>query len=237
MCLFTALTPLPGVGVPPTQPLQSAGSAPHPSLRERASPLPIGCWGGVAVIRPAPRVAARFGSAGSRRRRRDGPGAAAKELPGGRGGGTGGRGGVEGRAGPPGYVLGLGWPPAVPKGWGDAPILLVAIPELRWHPRLSPRAVVTPLSCCLCPQNPGCPLLVAPPVLRSPCTDRALDPVVTPQRLFPPLQCPPCSPQAFEEQHLASRDPIQQFGVWFQEAAGCPDIGEPNAMCLATCTR
>ncbi|XP_035748250.1 pyridoxine-5'-phosphate oxidase [Egretta garzetta] len=52
----------------------------------------------------------------------------------------------------------------------------------------------------------------------------------------PPLPCPPC-PQAFEEQHLASRDPIQQFGVWFQEAVGCPAIGEANAMCLATCTR
>lgn len=52
----------------------------------------------------------------------------------------------------------------------------------------------------------------------------------------PPLQRPPC-PQAFEEQHLASRDPIHQFGVWFQEAVGCPDIGEANAMCLATCTR
>lgn len=105
-------------------------------------------------------------------------------------------------------------PQAVPKGCGDHTFLLAVLPK------------------------PGVPpLLVAPPVLRSPCTDRALDPVVTPQRLFPPLQCPPCPPQAFEEQHLASRDPIQQFGVWFQEAAGCPDIGEPNAMCLATCTR
>lgn len=55
----------------------------------------------------------------------------------------------------------------------------------------------------------------------------------------PPLQCPPCPPcpQAFEEQHLASHDPIQQFRVWFEEAVGCPDIGEANAMCLATCTR
>uniref|UniRef100_A0A663E7L0 Pyridoxine-5'-phosphate oxidase n=1 Tax=Aquila chrysaetos chrysaetos TaxID=223781 RepID=A0A663E7L0_AQUCH len=43
--------------------------------------------------------------------------------------------------------------------------------------------------------------------------------------------------EAFEEQHLASRDPIHQFGVWFQEAVGCPAIGEANAMCLATCTR
>ncbi|KAK4808775.1 hypothetical protein QYF61_027260 [Mycteria americana] len=42
---------------------------------------------------------------------------------------------------------------------------------------------------------------------------------------------------AFEEQHLASRDPVQQFGVWFEEAVACPAIGEANAMCLATCTR
>ncbi|KAM8988659.1 pyridoxine-5'-phosphate oxidase [Ara ararauna] len=43
--------------------------------------------------------------------------------------------------------------------------------------------------------------------------------------------------EAFEEQHLASRDPIQQFRVWFEEAVSCPDVGEANAMCLATCTR
>uniref|UniRef100_A0A8C3JQL9 Pyridoxine-5'-phosphate oxidase n=1 Tax=Calidris pygmaea TaxID=425635 RepID=A0A8C3JQL9_9CHAR len=43
--------------------------------------------------------------------------------------------------------------------------------------------------------------------------------------------------EAFEEHHLASHDPIQQFQVWFQEAVGCPAIGEANAMCLATCTR
>ncbi|KFP32575.1 Pyridoxine-5'-phosphate oxidase, partial [Colius striatus] len=42
--------------------------------------------------------------------------------------------------------------------------------------------------------------------------------------------------QAFEEQHLSSHDPIQQFGVWFEEAVGCPEVGEANAMCLATCT-
>lgn len=74
-----------------------------------------------------------------------------------------------------------------------------------------------------------------------PCTSRALQPGVTPppqppEARVPPLPRPPC-PQAFEEQHLASRDPIQQFGVWFQEAVGCPAIGEANAMCLATCTR
>ena len=29
-------------------------------------------------------------------------------------------------------------------------------------------------------------------------------------------------------------DPIQQFGLWFQEALDCPAIAEPNAMVLAT---
>nr|XP_020460387.1 pyridoxine-5'-phosphate oxidase isoform X2 [Monopterus albus]XP_020460388.1 pyridoxine-5'-phosphate oxidase isoform X2 [Monopterus albus] len=40
----------------------------------------------------------------------------------------------------------------------------------------------------------------------------------------------------FEESHLASMDPIKQFGNWFDEATKCPDIGEPNAMCIATAT-
>ncbi|XP_037664476.1 pyridoxine-5'-phosphate oxidase [Choloepus didactylus] len=43
--------------------------------------------------------------------------------------------------------------------------------------------------------------------------------------------------EAFEEAHLTSLDPMKQFSVWFEEAAQCPDIGEANAMCLATCTR
>ncbi|XP_053944505.1 pyridoxine-5'-phosphate oxidase [Cuculus canorus] len=43
--------------------------------------------------------------------------------------------------------------------------------------------------------------------------------------------------EAFEEQHLASRNPIQQFGAWFEEAVSCEAIWEANAMCLATCTR
>ncbi|XP_014117528.1 PREDICTED: pyridoxine-5'-phosphate oxidase, partial [Pseudopodoces humilis] len=42
---------------------------------------------------------------------------------------------------------------------------------------------------------------------------------------------------AFEEQHLVSLDPLEQFQAWFQQALECPDIGEPNAMCLATCSR
>ncbi|XP_012933093.1 pyridoxine-5'-phosphate oxidase isoform X2 [Heterocephalus glaber] len=43
--------------------------------------------------------------------------------------------------------------------------------------------------------------------------------------------------EAFEETHLASLDPMKQFASWFEEAVQCPDIGEANAMCLATCTR
>uniref|UniRef100_A0A8D2DE63 Pyridoxine-5'-phosphate oxidase n=1 Tax=Sciurus vulgaris TaxID=55149 RepID=A0A8D2DE63_SCIVU len=43
--------------------------------------------------------------------------------------------------------------------------------------------------------------------------------------------------EAFEETHLTSLDPMKQFASWFEEAVQCPDIGEANAMCLATCTR
>ncbi|XP_054545212.1 pyridoxine-5'-phosphate oxidase isoform X2 [Talpa occidentalis] len=43
--------------------------------------------------------------------------------------------------------------------------------------------------------------------------------------------------EAFEEAHLTSLDPMKQFSAWFEEAVQCPDIGEANAMCLATCTR
>ncbi|XP_027623114.1 pyridoxine-5'-phosphate oxidase isoform X2 [Tupaia chinensis] len=43
--------------------------------------------------------------------------------------------------------------------------------------------------------------------------------------------------EAFEETHLTSLDPIKQFAAWFEEAVQCPDIGEANAMCLATSTR
>lgn len=43
--------------------------------------------------------------------------------------------------------------------------------------------------------------------------------------------------QAFEEAQLSSLDPMKQFAAWFEEAVQCPDIGEANAMCLATCTR
>nr|XP_033773472.1 pyridoxine-5'-phosphate oxidase isoform X2 [Geotrypetes seraphini] len=43
--------------------------------------------------------------------------------------------------------------------------------------------------------------------------------------------------EAFEENQLASLDPIKQFTTWLQEAIDCPSIGEANAMCLATSTR
>ncbi|KAG7492402.1 hypothetical protein MATL_G00013990 [Megalops atlanticus] len=43
--------------------------------------------------------------------------------------------------------------------------------------------------------------------------------------------------ECFEEDQLISLDPIKQFGYWFDEATKCPDIGEANAMCIATCTK
>lgn len=44
-------------------------------------------------------------------------------------------------------------------------------------------------------------------------------------------------PQCFEEDQLISLDPIKQFGEWFDQATKCPEIGEANAMCLATATK
>ncbi|KAJ0060398.1 hypothetical protein NL108_010189, partial [Boleophthalmus pectinirostris] len=41
----------------------------------------------------------------------------------------------------------------------------------------------------------------------------------------------------FEESQLASLDPITQFGNWFDEATKCPEIGEANAMCIATASK
>ncbi|TKS89460.1 Pyridoxine-5'-phosphate oxidase [Collichthys lucidus] len=43
--------------------------------------------------------------------------------------------------------------------------------------------------------------------------------------------------QSFEESQLVSLDPIKQFGNWFDEAAKCPKISEPNAMCIATASK
>uniref|UniRef100_A0A8U8BBV0 pyridoxal 5'-phosphate synthase n=1 Tax=Geospiza parvula TaxID=87175 RepID=A0A8U8BBV0_GEOPR len=38
--------------------------------------------------------------------------------------------------------------------------------------------------------------------------------------------------EAFEECHLVSLEPLEQFRAWLQDALQCPDIAEPNAMCL-----
>ncbi|XP_073671490.1 pyridoxine-5'-phosphate oxidase [Paramisgurnus dabryanus] len=43
--------------------------------------------------------------------------------------------------------------------------------------------------------------------------------------------------ECFEEDQLASLDPIKQFGNWFEQATKCPEVGEANAMCLATATK
>ncbi|XP_019749376.1 pyridoxine-5'-phosphate oxidase isoform X1 [Hippocampus comes] len=43
--------------------------------------------------------------------------------------------------------------------------------------------------------------------------------------------------ECFEESELTSLDPIKQFGTWFDEATKCPEIGEANAMCIATATK
>ncbi|XP_030255938.1 pyridoxine-5'-phosphate oxidase [Sparus aurata] len=41
----------------------------------------------------------------------------------------------------------------------------------------------------------------------------------------------------FEESQLVSLDPIKQFGNWFDQATKCPEVGEANAMCIATATK
>ncbi|XP_057681156.1 pyridoxine-5'-phosphate oxidase [Corythoichthys intestinalis] len=43
--------------------------------------------------------------------------------------------------------------------------------------------------------------------------------------------------ECFEENQLTSLDPIKQFGSWFDEATKCPEVGEANAMCIATATK
>ncbi|XP_059892341.1 pyridoxine-5'-phosphate oxidase [Gadus macrocephalus] len=43
--------------------------------------------------------------------------------------------------------------------------------------------------------------------------------------------------ECFEESQLAYLDPIKQFGDWFDNATKCPEIGEANAMCIATATK
>lgn len=41
--------------------------------------------------------------------------------------------------------------------------------------------------------------------------------------------------ETFCDNQLASKDPMTQFDAWFREAAGAEEIGEANAMTLATC--
>ncbi|XP_043109971.1 pyridoxine-5'-phosphate oxidase [Puntigrus tetrazona] len=43
--------------------------------------------------------------------------------------------------------------------------------------------------------------------------------------------------ECFDKDQLASLDPIKQFGSWFDQATKCPDVGEANAMCLATASK
>uniref|UniRef100_A0A3B4Z1X0 pyridoxal 5'-phosphate synthase n=1 Tax=Stegastes partitus TaxID=144197 RepID=A0A3B4Z1X0_9TELE len=43
--------------------------------------------------------------------------------------------------------------------------------------------------------------------------------------------------ECFEESQLVSLDPIKQFGNWFDDATKCPEIGEANAMCIATASK
>ncbi|KAM9831612.1 pyridoxine-5'-phosphate oxidase [Neosynchiropus ocellatus] len=43
--------------------------------------------------------------------------------------------------------------------------------------------------------------------------------------------------ECFEENQLVSLDPIKQFGNWFDAATQCPEVGEANAMCIATATK
>ncbi|XP_076855328.1 pyridoxine-5'-phosphate oxidase [Brachyhypopomus gauderio] len=43
--------------------------------------------------------------------------------------------------------------------------------------------------------------------------------------------------ECFVEDRLASLNPIKQFGEWFGQATACLEIGEPNAMCLATASK
>jgi pyridoxine/pyridoxamine 5'-phosphate oxidase len=40
--------------------------------------------------------------------------------------------------------------------------------------------------------------------------------------------------EVFDIKDLASRDPIEQFRNWFEQARKCEQIKEPNAMCIAT---
>lgn len=39
------------------------------------------------------------------------------------------------------------------------------------------------------------------------------------------------------ESSLPSKDPVQLFHHWFQDAKACKTILEPNAVCISTATR
>jgi pyridoxine/pyridoxamine 5'-phosphate oxidase len=50
-------------------------------------------------------------------------------------------------------------------------------------------------------------------------------------------QCVYSAHDVFDVGDLVSREPFKQFTSWFDEASNAPDIGEPNAMALATATK
>uniref|UniRef100_A0A8C4N6L9 pyridoxal 5'-phosphate synthase n=2 Tax=Eptatretus burgeri TaxID=7764 RepID=A0A8C4N6L9_EPTBU len=55
---------------------------------------------------------------------------------------------------------------------------------------------------------------------------------------FTSMRKPYCGDEeVLDESKLQSLDPIKQFEEWFKVAMKCKEIGEPNAMCLATSTK
>lgn len=42
--------------------------------------------------------------------------------------------------------------------------------------------------------------------------------------------------EVFDVKDLASKEPFENFRIWFEEACSCKNIYEPNAMALATAT-
>ena len=42
--------------------------------------------------------------------------------------------------------------------------------------------------------------------------------------------------EKFDESDLTAKEPIAQFDAWFRRATNTPNIGEANAMTLATCS-
>lgn len=41
----------------------------------------------------------------------------------------------------------------------------------------------------------------------------------------------------FLEDSIEKKDPIDLFEKWFKDVLDCPEIQEPNAMCLSTATK